>query len=120
VCRTRSSATRAPNDLAINDQYPIELQALEQSDPDVWEAINPYSHLGRHPELIVRLIQGVDDDVSPFDVPPYVSEGFFEALSHAGYDVELTLVDGASHSIGLTGNPQFDAIVAQTMAVAAR
>ena len=111
-------AYEGPYDHALNDQYPFELPALEQSDPATWEAINPYVHLGRHPELVVRFIQGVDDDVSPFDVRPYVSEDFFEALSSAGYDVELTLIDGASHSVGRTGNPQFDAIVAQTMTVA--
>lgn len=96
-------------------EYPGELHLLEESDPEVWAAVDPYAHIGEHPDLVVRLIHGVDGDVSWYDVRPQVSEDFERALSAAGYDVKLTFVEGASHSVGFAGVAQFDEIVEQTL-----
>jgi pimeloyl-ACP methyl ester carboxylesterase len=107
-----------PYDHALNPEYPFDLPALERADHDVWTAVNPYEHVGGNPDLIVRLIQGVDDDVSPFDVHPRTAEDFDRTLADAGYDVELELIEGAGHSYGTPGLPQWEAIVERTMEVA--
>jgi acetyl esterase/lipase len=71
---------------------------LKDEDPELWEAINPYSHIGRNPDLQVRLVYGDDADVAWYDVLPEVSIEFHQALADAGYDVELILVEGAVHN----------------------
>ncbi len=70
---------------------------LKDEDPELWRAINPYSHIGRNPDLQVRLIHGEDVDIYWYDLPPEVSIEFHQALTDAGYDVELSVVEGASH-----------------------
>ena len=76
----------------------FEHTSLKEEDPDLWEAINPYSHIGRNPDLQVRLVHGDDIDLDWWDVPPEVSIEFHQALADAGYDVELIVVDGADHT----------------------
>lgn len=71
---------------------------LKDEDPELWHAINPYSHIGRNPDLQVRLVHGDDVDTHWYDVPPEVSVEFHQALADAGYDVELFVVEGASHT----------------------
>lgn len=105
-----------PYDWAHTD-YPLDLELLEQDDPVLWAAIDPYAHVGRNPDLIVRLIHGVDENFAWYEVPPEVSEEFQQALAAAGHDAEVTLVDGASHS-AVPGVPQFDAIVEQALTIA--
>jgi len=70
---------------------------LKEEDPDLWNAINPYSHIGRNPDLQIRLIHGKDTDHRWYDVLPEVSIEVYETLRDAGYDVELNLIEGAHH-----------------------
>lgn len=98
-------------------ETPREFHLLEQDDPETWTAIDPYAHVGENPGLVVRLIHGVDDDLEWFEPRPQVSEDLYQALLDAGYDVELTLIEGAGHSSGFAGVPQFDEMVAQTLAI---
>ena len=92
-----------------------DITGLEQSDPDTWHSVNPYSQIGRHDDLKVRLIHGIDDGTQWYDILPEISEDFERSLSEAGYDVELITVDGASHSGHNQTDPGFDAIVNITM-----
>lgn len=71
---------------------------LKDEDPELWQAINPYSHIGRNPDLQIRLVHGDDVDVGWYDVPPEASIEFHQALADAGYDVTLTVLEGASHT----------------------
>jgi len=71
---------------------------LKDEDPELWEAINPYSHIGRNLDLKVRLVHGDDLDVTWYETPPQVSIEFHQALADAGYDVELIVVEGAHHT----------------------
>lgn len=71
---------------------------LQQEDPELLEAINPYSHIGRNPDLQVRLIHGDDVDNIWYEVPPEESIESHQALADAGYDVELIVVEGDSHT----------------------
>ena len=107
-----------PYDHALTEGYPFDLWMLEQTDPELWSAIDPFQHIGGNPGLVVRLIQGVDDDVTQFDVHPEVTERFGRALAEADYDVEVVMIDGANHGYGRPGLPQWDAIIDATMAVA--
>ena len=75
---------------------------LQDEDPELWHAINPYSHIGLNPDLHVRLVHGDDADAYWYDVPLEVSIEFHQTLVDAGYDVELIVLDGASHT-ALTG-----------------
>ena len=93
----------------------IDITGLEQSDPDTWRSVNPYSQVGRHDELVIRLIHGIDDDTQWYDILPEVSEDFERSLSEAGYDVELITVDGASHSGWNQVDRGFDEIVNTTL-----
>jgi dienelactone hydrolase len=70
-----------------------DLAYSEEEDPDLWLAINPYTHIGRNPELQVRLIAGDDTNPFPYDIPRQVSIDLHQALLYSGYDVTLTLLD---------------------------
>lgn len=62
-------------------------------DPAPWEDGNPYTHVGANPDLVVRLIQG-DLDLL---VPAGFALEFNDALRAAGYDVQLTIIEGGDH-----------------------
>ncbi len=70
---------------------------LDEEDPELWEAVDPYCHIGMNPELQIRLVHGEDEDSAWYDVPLDVSADYYQALVDTGYDVELTVVDGESH-----------------------
>lgn len=92
---------------------------LGEEDPELLETINPYSHIGGNPDLVVRLIHGDDTDAEWYEVPRQVSVEFHQALAEAGYSAELTLLDGPSH-IGLTvpSSEAFEVAVQQVLQVA--
>jgi hypothetical protein len=85
---------------------------LKDSDPELWHAINPYSHIGRNSDLQVRLVHGdaVDDY---WEILPEVSMGFYEALVDAEYDAELIVVKGASHTALVDPYSDVEALVVQ-------
>ncbi len=93
--------------------------ALQEEDTELWETMNPYSHIGGNPDLVVRLIHGDDTDAAWYEIPRQVSVEFHQALVEAGYDAELTLLDGPSH-IGLTlpSSEAFEVAVQQVLQVA--
>jgi len=62
-------------------------------DPEPWRLGNPFTYLGRNPDLVVRLIHGDQDQI----VPLIFSRYFEQQLSDHGYDVTLTVVPGADH-----------------------
>ena len=91
---------------------------LREEDPGMWEAINPYSHIGGNPDLVVRLIHGEGGE-SLTQVPRIVSEEFHQALENAGYDVELTMLPESPHlALAAAGSPAFASAVQQAMEVA--
>lgn len=93
----------------------LDLLYLSEEDPDLLEAINPYSHIGGNGDLIVRLIHGDDTDTRWYEVPRAVSADFHQALSEAGYDVALTLLDGASHIALANRETEAVAVTVQTV-----
>ena len=106
-------ATRHPNGGAGN------FAALKQDDPELWETIYPYSHIGGNPDLVVRLIHGVDTDIDWFEIPRQDSVEFHQALAEAGYDAEVTLLDGPSHTgLTLPSSEAFEVAVQQVLQVA--
>lgn len=109
-----------PYDWAATVYGPIvDLPALESTAPELWAAVDPYSHLGRNTDLVVRLVHGDDTNPGWFEVPRAVSVDFHQALEDAGYDAEITLVDGASHTaITTSGNEAFDTTVTQALELA--
>lgn len=91
---------------------------LREEDPTMWEAIDPYAHIGGNPGLVVRLIHGEGGE-SATEVPRIVSEEFHQALEDAGYDVDLTTVDGELHlALTARGTEAFSVAVEQVMEVA--
>lgn len=108
-----------PYDWATTDYGQVDVSAYESSEPDVWAAVDPYAHLGGNPDLVIRLIHGDDTDVAWYEVPRAVSVDFHQALVDAGYDAEITLVDGASHTaITRPGSEAFAITVRQAFEVA--
>lgn len=81
-------------------QSTFDFTAIKNEDPELWQALNPHSHVGRNPDLQVRLIHGDARDYAWSDTPLEVAVEFHQALAESGYDVELTVVEGAPHSIG--------------------
>ena len=99
---------------------PIDLTTLEETDPDVWRAIDPYAQIGGNPGVEIVLVHGDDVDRFWYDIPMERSVAFHEALLEAGYDAELVVVDGASHTAVLSsGSEGFTATVEQVMQTAA-
>ncbi len=85
-------------DIATTLYSPLgDYTILEEEDPELWQAIDPYSHIGMNPELQIRLIHGQDEDLAWYDILPDVSADYYQALVDGGYDVELNVVDGESH-----------------------
>jgi hypothetical protein len=109
-----------PYDYATHDYQAVNLIPLQEDDPELWYAINPYSHIGGNSGLVVRLIHGVDVDDIWWEVPTDTSVAFHQALLDAGYDAELTLLDGATHVDLHPGTEAFDVTVEQVMEVARR
>jgi acetyl esterase/lipase len=106
-----------PFDYATHVYGSFNVSRLEDEDPAMWRAVNPYSHIGGNSDLIIRLIHGRDDDTAWYDVPPEVSAEFHQALSDAGYDVELTYVEGATHGSLRPGTEAFEVTVQQVLEV---
>jgi hypothetical protein len=105
-----------PYDWATHDYQQVNLVPLHDDDPEQWEAINPYVHIGENPDLIVRLIHGDDADVAWYEVPRSVSVDFNQALLEAGYDTELILLEGASHSaLSYPGSEAIEVTVQQAL-----
>ncbi len=108
-----------PYDIALEDDDVPGTTSREADEPDIWRSVNPYSNVGQHPELVIRLIQGIDEDLDRYDVPPHVSEDFYRALLDAGYDVELIMIDDATHAAAVTsGSEAFEVTVAAIIEVA--
>ncbi len=84
---------------------------LKDEDPAAWEVIDPYSNIGRNPDLDVYLLHGTIDDW--VDVQSAID--FEKALAAAGYTVHLTVLDGVGHNSLVA--PTFDAFQ-MTVAVA--
>jgi acetyl esterase/lipase len=58
--------------------------------PELWELNSSYTHLGKNPDLKVRLIYGEEDSDCPFEF----GVQFDTALAEAGYDTALIPFDG--------------------------
>ncbi len=110
-------AYEGPYDLATSQRYPHGIPDLETTEPDLWSELDPYQHVGGNPDLVIRLIHGLDDDRTWAEVLPEVSDEFARALDDAGYDVELTRLEGAFHMATEPSSAQFQTIVDQTIAV---
>jgi acetyl esterase/lipase len=112
-----------PYDLAerYHEGSGLDYRPLQADDPDLWHAINPYSRLGRHPDLVVRLIHGdweADDRVYPTVAD---SIAFRDLLVGAGYDAELTVVEGALHgSVHRKGEAAFEIALRDVLELTSR
>jgi acetyl esterase/lipase len=110
-----------PYDWAIRvyDPRRLDPRLLEEENPELLEAINPYSHIGGNPNVVVRLIHGFDVDDTVAEVLPEVSVQFHQVLADAGYDVELVTLDDASHFDLLDATLEaFEVTVQQVLEVA--
>lgn len=100
-----------PYDVATTVYGQVDMTPLETEDPELWAAINTYSHIGGNPDLVVRLVHGQDEDFAWYDVTPDTSVALHDALADAGYDVELILVEEAGHGDLSTPTDAFEATV---------
>lgn len=66
------------------------IDVLQEKDPELWELNSIYTHLGKNPDLKVRLIHGEEDYQCPYEF----AVQFDAALAEAGYDTALTPFDG--------------------------
>jgi len=109
-----------PYDYITKGYNEIDHSYLEDGDPELYEAINPYAHIGRNPDLKIRLIHGLDEDKAWSQMLPQVSIDFQQALEEAGYDATLTFVEGAHHTDIYTDSTSeiYKEVVKQTMEVA--
>ncbi len=99
--------------------YPYDHSFLKDEDPELWQAIDPYFHIGLNSDLQIRLVHGDDADTAWYDFSPDVSTDYYQALVDAGYDVELTVMEGRSHTaLTRSTSAAFALIVEQVMEVA--
>ncbi len=68
---------------------------LWKDQPEMLASLDAYNHLGSNPQLIVRSVHGTSD--STIDLQRI--RDFQEAMAREGYEVELTVIDGAGHAI---------------------
>lgn len=47
----------------------LDFPALEQAQPEVWAAVDPYTHIGGNPSLEIHLVHGDDTGVAWYEVP---------------------------------------------------
>jgi acetyl esterase/lipase len=107
-----------PYDWGTQNSRAGNFVALREEDAELWESINPYSHIGGNPDLVVRLIHGDDTGTAWYEVPRQVSVEFHEALAEARYDAELTLLEGPHVGLSVPSSEAFDVAVQQVMQVA--
>jgi acetyl esterase/lipase len=84
-------ADAAVPDAAVNDRTVAFLGGSPDQVPDRWRDANPYTHVGRRPEMPVTLVVG-DADVQKVD-----AQRFQAALTAAGHTVDLLVVPAAGH-----------------------
>ena len=64
-----------------------------EEKPGAWQKGDFRTHLGGNPDLVVRLIHEKGDPI----IPPRQPRQFHAALSDAGYDSRLRLIEGDEH-----------------------
>ncbi|MDN4484500.1 alpha/beta hydrolase [Demequina lignilytica] len=116
-CAVAAGEDTLPNGF-VGYEGPYDLASVDYMndrrapDPPVDESADAYAAIGGNPDLVVRLLHGDAEDFAWYDVPLGVSEDFVDALAEAGYDAELTVVEGGSHvEIGHRG-PVEPAVIA--------
>ncbi|MDP8903886.1 MAG: alpha/beta fold hydrolase, partial [Chloroflexota bacterium] len=62
-------------------------------EPQAWQQGNPLNHIGGNPELVVRFLHLRDDEV----VPPSQGRRLVRELAAAGYDAQMTVLEGTDH-----------------------
>ena len=98
----------------------LDLTYLEEEDPDLWLALNPYTYIGKYPNLKVRLVHGdfVESSILGH-VPVEWSTNLKQALEEADYDVEVTILEGADHDdVVDPGKEAFRVVVEQVVDLA--
>ena len=83
--------------LRTADYFLADHRYLEEEDPELFEAMDPYAHVGQNTDLTVRLLHGQDEDEMWYEIAPDVSEAFCTELEEAGYQVEMAVLEGADH-----------------------
>jgi dienelactone hydrolase len=77
------------------------------ADPKLREFVDAINRIGNNPGLKVRMIHGTDDG----DLPYAIAQGLANRLRAAGYDAELTPVEGGAHL------PYDDLVVAKVLEI---
>ncbi len=105
--------------LRTADYFLADHRYLADEDPELYEAMDPYAHVGENPELVVRLLHGEDDASMWYDIEPEVSEAFCTTLENAGYDAEMrTLPDSGHKDLMNASSTAFRAVVDTALEVA--
>jgi dipeptidyl aminopeptidase/acylaminoacyl peptidase len=66
------------------------INTIRERDPELWELNSIHTHLGKNPDLKVRLIHGEEDGDCEFEIAVQLDA----ALAEAGYDTALIPFDG--------------------------
>jgi len=94
-CLVSGSSARVDAFVGIGGVYGLS-SSLREEDPELWEVCSIDAHLGKSPDLVVRLLHGEWDDT----VEAEASVRFDSALTQLGYDSELKQFEGG-HMIPL-------------------
>jgi acetyl esterase/lipase len=88
---------------------------LKEEDPDLYYAINVYNHIGRYPDITIRLLHGSYEEGN---IPVDKTEDLYDALLIGGYDVQMFVIEDATHDdIIFPESSAFAAIVDQVIDV---
>jgi pimeloyl-ACP methyl ester carboxylesterase len=90
-CARTSDSARVDAFLGIGGGGTYALaEVLHKRDPELWEIVSPFAHMGQRLDLPIRLLHGERDTVTN----PESSRKFNDALVEAGHDSRLILFEG--------------------------
>jgi hypothetical protein len=103
-CAGDGSSTSVDAFVGFNGAYFVfEFVGLPDSDPELWELINPASYADHRPDFVTRFIVGANDSTQP---PRHVAmvEAFSTDRRRLGYDSGVVRVE-AEHGYSFEPGP---------------
>jgi pimeloyl-ACP methyl ester carboxylesterase len=89
-CEMVSDSARVDAFIGIGGGRYQSAEKLQDRNPELWEIVSPFSHLGENLDLAIALLHGNRDNLASSES----SQEFNRVLLQAGYDSRVILFDG--------------------------
>ena len=90
ACAMETNSDQIAGFIGIGGGRYTDAEQYQDSDPELWKMVSPFSYFGQNQNLPIRLLHGETDGIAS----PETSQNFNKALLEAGYDSHLRLFDG--------------------------